>query len=195
MIGLLRGTVWSTEADKVVLDVNGVGYMLHVPANISRLNIGEERVFFTHLIVREDDMSLYGFVNREDKELFAQLLAVSGIGPKAALAMLSSLSVQQIKQAIVQDNSAVLTAVPGIGNKIAKRLVLELKDKMKDADIIESFNPAPAVSREMDAALDTLLVLGFSRAEAREALAKVDKNELTTEAQIKAALSFLAKKP
>ncbi len=196
MIGMLRGTVWVTDSDRIILDVGGVGYLLHVAAGcLADCRQGEEKIFYTHLQVREDDMTLYGFVQREEKELFLQLLGVSGIGPKAALSILSVFQVKQIKSAILQENVSLLTEVPGVGAKTAKRMILELKEKIKDFGLDGgSENLEAGMSSTMNSeALDTLLALGFSRYEAREALNKAtQKGADTTESQVKEALRLLA---
>ncbi|RNC29697.1 MAG: Holliday junction ATP-dependent DNA helicase RuvA [Candidatus Dichloromethanomonas elyunquensis] len=195
MIGMLKGTVWTVEAERVVLDVQGVGYLLYVPSGyLTSMKPGEERIFYTHLLVREDDLTLIGFHHRDERDLFLQLLGVTGIGPKAALSILSAFPVKQIKSAIIREDASLLTEVPGIGSKIAKRLILELKEKIKDTD---SDSPAPdqeSFSGNTNEALDTLLVLGFSRNEAREALSKAEeKGVQSTEDRIKEALRLLAK--
>lgn len=195
MIGMLKGTVWQIDDEKVILDVNGVGYVLNVPSgSLIRLREGEDKVFYTHLQVREDDLSLYGFSNLEEKNLFTLLLGVSGIGPKAALAILSVYPPQQVKAAIIREDVAQLTQVPGIGGKTAKRLILELKEKIKDA-VLEygEAEVAPAAASSAGEAFDTLLVLGFSRIEARDALNKVKNiDEYTIEEQVREALKHLA---
>ncbi|RJE46768.1 MULTISPECIES: Holliday junction branch migration protein RuvA [unclassified Dehalobacter] len=196
MIGMLRGNVWMAEADRLVLDVGGVGYLLHVPvSSMAKIRQGEETVLHTHLIMREDDLSLYGFLTRDEKELFLQLLNVTGIGPKAALSILSAFSVSKIKTAIVCEDVSQLTEVPGIGGKTAKRIILELKEKIKDVDIkagtedLGSFIPA-------NDTLETLLALGFSRYEARDALTRAEKRGLSSmEDQLKEALRLLAGPP
>lgn len=194
MIGMLRGTVWTTEGDKLVLDINGVGYLLNVPTRcLAQLKQGDEIVFFTHLVVREDDLILYGFQSREEKDLFIQLLGVSGVGPKAALAILSAFSVNQIKTAIVKEDYPYLTEVPGIGAKTAKRVILELKDKIKDTVVSSEAGEPAVLSGLADEALETLLTLGFSRNEIRLVLSRVDeKGALGTEERIKEALRLLA---
>lgn len=194
MIGMLRGTVWTTEGDKLVLDINGIGYLLNVPTRcLAQLKQGDEKVFFTHLVVREDDLILYGFQSREEKDLFIQLLGVSGVGPKAALAILSAFSVNQIKTAIFKEDYPYLTEVPGIGAKTAKRVILELKDKIKDTVVSSEAGEPAVLSGLADEALETLLTLGFSRNEIRLVLSRVDeKGVLGTEERIKEALRLLA---
>ncbi|KUO66980.1 MAG: Holliday junction ATP-dependent DNA helicase RuvA [Gracilibacter sp. BRH_c7a] len=202
MIGLLRGTVWVISTDKLVLDVNGIGYIVNTTvACTANVQVGDEISFHTHLIVREDDLILYGFSNVEDKDLFIQLLGVSGIGPKAALAILSTFSVRQIITAIVQENSSMLTEVSGIGGKTAKRVILELKEKVKDKaemyagiDNMDTKNDSTIISSgQGNEEFDYLLALGFSRQEVREALEKIDKNQvLNMEDRIREALRFMA---
>ena len=202
MIGLMRGIVWTIGSDKVVLDVNGVGYIINTAArNTFNVKVGDEKTFFTHLIVREDDLILYGFSNAEEKDLFIKLLGVSGIGPKAALSILSSFTVRQVITAIIKEDSVMLTEVPGIGGKTAKRLILELKEKVKDKAQIYSeidldnktIDDVMILSGHTDEAFDSLLALGFTRAEARAALEKVDKDQaLTTEGRIRDALRYMA---
>jgi len=193
MIGMLRGTVWTAEADRLVLDVGGVGYLLHVPvSSMVKIRQGEETVLHTHLIMREDDLSLYGFLTRDEKELFLQLLSVTGIGPKAALAILSSFAVSRIKTAIACEDVSLLTEVPGIGSKTAKRIILELKEKIKDVDIKAGTEDLGSFIPPNDT-LETLLALGFSRYEARDALVRAEKKGLSSmEDQLKEALRLLA---
>lgn len=203
MIGLLRGIAWEISSDKLILDVNGIGYIVNTtPSCTANVQVGDEKVFYTHLIVREDDLILYGFSNVEEKDLFIQLLGVSGIGPKAAQAIISTFSVRQVIMAIFQENSSMLTEVSGIGSKTAKRVILELKEKVKEkAEIYGSLdnntdnkiNSASATSGQGKEELDYLLALGFSRQEAREALEKVDQGQtLTMEERIKEALRYMA---
>lgn len=203
MIGLLRGIAWEISSDKLVLDVNGVGYIVNTTASCTaNVQVGDEKVFYTHLIVREDDLILYGFGNLEEKNLFIQLLGVSGIGPKAALAIISTFSVRQVIMAIVQENSSMLTEVSGIGGKTAKRVILELKEKVKeqaemygsiDNNIDNKIDSTAMASGQGNEELNYLLALGFSRQEAREALEKIDKSQtLTTEERIREALRYMA---
>lgn len=197
MIGMLRGIVWSIELDKVILDVGGVGYVVHVPAGyLTNMKEGQEKVFHTHLLVRQDDLVIVGFNHQDEKTLFLQLLSVTGVGPKAALSILSTCVVNQIKIAIINEDSTLFTKVPGIGAKIAKRIILELKDKIKETELQTSSGEPIVVSENMNEALDTLLTLGFSRNEARQALSKVNgQTELPLEEQIKEALRFMAQPP
>ncbi|UWG95645.1 Holliday junction branch migration protein RuvA [Dehalobacter sp. DCM] len=193
MIGMLRGIVWVAETDRLILDVGGVGYLLHMPlSSLTKVRQGEENVFFTHMIMREDDLSLYGFITKDEKDLFLQLLSVTGIGPKAALAILSAFPVNRIKTAIVSEDASLLTEVSGIGGKTAKRIILELKEKMKDVELEDTGDDTSGFG-PTDETLEMLLALGFSRAEARSALATVNKKGIaSTEDQVKEALRMLA---
>ena len=196
MIGMLRGKVWEIQAERLVMDVQGVGYLLTVPYGLlSKSSPGQELVVYTHVIMREDDLSLYGFSSFEEKQLFLEMLSVSGIGPKAAISLLSTFGAVQIESAIVSENLNLLTKVPGIGKKTAQRLILELKEKFKGHVSFpaggESYSsPSPLMHSE---ALQTLLALGFGLDEARQALNRQkDSGDLTTEEQVKKALRLLA---
>lgn len=194
---MLRGKVWEIQSERLVIDVQGTGYLLTVPYGLlAKAYPGQELVVYTHVVMREDDLSLYGFVSYEEKQLFLQMLSVSGIGPKAAISLLSTFGAVQIESAIASENLGLLTKVPGIGKKTAQRLILELKEKFKGRSSLPigggSFlEPSfPAHSE----ALQTLLALGFALDEARQALGQVLKvnEELTTEEQVKKALRLLA---
>ena len=197
MIGMLRGTVWEIQAERLILDVQGTGYLLTVPNGLlAKAHPGQELIVYTHLVLREDDMSLYGFATMQEKQLFLEMLGVSGIGPKAAIALLSSFGAVQIQSAIAGENLNLLTKVPGIGKKIAQRLILELKEKFKGQAVLVSgtgvaFEPTLHTQSE---AVQTLIALGFSLEESRRALEQVrgEGEDLTTEEQVKKALRVLA---
>lgn len=130
MIALLRGKVTSVGAGDVVLDVQGVGYHVHVPAGTIVGVLGAEVTLHTHLAVREDALTLYGFVDAAARALFTTLLGVTGVGPKLALAALGTLSATGLRRAVVTEDVAALTAVPGLGKKSAQRMILELREKL-----------------------------------------------------------------
>ncbi|MDQ7095505.1 Holliday junction branch migration protein RuvA [Desulfosporosinus sp. PR] len=197
MIGMLRGIVWEIQAERLVLDVHGTGYLLTVPNGLlSKAFPGQELVIYTHVILREDDLSLYGFSSLGEKQLFLEMLSVSGIGPKAAISLLSTFGAVQIESAIASENVNILTKVPGIGKKTAQRLILELKEKFKGYSALTSDNEgfSAPMSPNHSEALQTLLALGFGLAEARQALGAVRKEgeDLTLEEQVKKALRVLA---
>ncbi len=201
MIALLRGTVWEMEKDKLIIDVSGVGYLLNIPSGrLGNLRVGEEVILHTYMLVREDDISLFGFAERQEKELFIKLLSVSGIGPKAALSILSSFSSVQIITALVQENHVMFTEISGIGSKIARRLTLELKEKFKDYSIEglgkdNSLNADNRPGNEKTGIFEALLALGFTPNEAKIAVHSVNQleAELTFEEQLREALRLLAR--
>ncbi|HYX88187.1 MAG TPA: Holliday junction branch migration protein RuvA [Gaiellaceae bacterium] len=180
MISRLRGTPVARSGDRVVLDVGGVGYALSVTPTASRVaERGEEVTLETYLHVREDALQLYGFGEPAERELFEHLLAVSGVGPKVALAIVSGSPPAELRRAIALEDTARFEAIPGIGRKTAQRVVLELKEKLGAAAV------APAPSRV--GARDALVELGYSVVEAERALARVDP-ELPVEEQVRRAL-------
>ncbi|MHB8126294.1 MAG: Holliday junction branch migration protein RuvA [Desulfitobacteriaceae bacterium] len=194
MIGMLRGRVWEVQTENLVLDVQGVGYLLSVPLGLlAKVRTGQDLFLYTHVHVREDDLSFYGFDSLAEKRLFLLMLGVSGIGPKAALAILSTLAPEEIQGAILSENISLLTKVPGIGKKIAQRLVLELKEKFKGPMV--PVGKTPGIQQANSDALETLLALGYNMAEARQALGQVngELDNLTTEEQVKGALRVLTK--
>ncbi len=170
MIAMLRGRVVLFREDYIVLDVQGVGYKVFTPASAG-LSLGQEVTLHTYLQVREDALALYGFPLLEQLELFELLISISGLGPKSALGALNCMDAAQIRRAVLAEDLAALTRIPGIGKKTAQRLVLELKDKLKPgAEEI----PAVLPSREGPAAeaLEALVALGYTPAEAKSALSK-----------------------
>ncbi|AHF07482.1 Holliday junction branch migration protein RuvA [Desulfitobacterium metallireducens] len=195
MIGMLRGKVWEIQTDKLVLDVQGTGYLLTVAYGLlSKLHSGQELVLYTHVVLREEELSLYGFSSLAEKEIFLQMLTVSGIGPKAALSILSTLGLTQAQSAIAGENLTMLTKVPGIGKKTAQRLVLELREKFKGkVGSGESYISLEGTGIQSEA-VETLLALGFSLEEAKKALAQIltEGRELSVEEQVKEALGAIA---
>ena len=198
MIGFLRGILAEKGDGYIVIDVNGVGYQVFVPANSTAyLNAeGEEVLVYTSMIVREDEMSLYGFSGKGELDAFKKLIGISGVGPKAALAILSAFTLDQLKQAIVFEDAKALQRANGIGKKSAERIVLELKDKFTAAAPDGSYLDAGAADVILDQggrgeAISALVALGYSRGEAASALAGIPENDLTTEEYIKRALKNL----
>lgn len=197
MIGMLRGKVWEIQSERLVLDVQGTGYLLTVPQGLlAKAYSGQEVVIYTHLVIREDDLSLYGFSSLEEKQLFLEMLSVSGIGPKAAISLLSTFGAVQIESAIASENLNLLTKVPGIGKKTAQRLILELKEKFKGHTSFpdRGVSIKDPSSLALSEAHQTLLALGFSLEESKQALSQVlkDGGDLTIEMQVKKALRLLS---
>jgi Holliday junction DNA helicase RuvA len=180
MISQLRGTAVARNGDRIVLDVGGVGYALAVTPTAARLaESGGEVSLDTYLHVREDTLQLYGFGEPAERELFEHLLAVSGVGPKVALAIVSGSSPADLRRAIALDDTARFEAIPGIGKKTAQRVVLELKEKL--GSVAAAPEPGHIGARE------ALVELGYSVVEAEQALADVDP-DLPVEEQVRRAL-------
>jgi holliday junction DNA helicase RuvA len=173
MISRLRGRAVAWDAEGLVLDVNGVGYRLFAtPTAVKKADGADEVVVETHLHVREDALQLYGFADAGERELFEQLLAVSGVGPKVALAIVSGYSPAELRRAIVREDAALFQTIPGIGKKTAQRVVLELKEKMAPLAAVEA--PHLGAGDGHIVARDALVELGYSAAEAEQRLASVD---------------------
>jgi Holliday junction DNA helicase RuvA len=189
MIARLRGKPVANTPEGLVLEVGGVGYLVHAtPAAIRRGDAADEITVETYLHVREDTMQLYGFADRGERELFVQLLAVSGVGPKVALAVVSGSPADELRRAIARGDSARFQAIPGIGKKTAERIVLELKEKLGDP----AFTPVAEGSGEHHVvARDALVELGWSLLDAERALAEVD-DDLPPEERVRLALKKAA---
>jgi Holliday junction DNA helicase RuvA len=182
MISRLRGLPVLT-GDGFVLDVNGVGYLLHATPGVRRAAAaGGELTVETYLVVREDALQLYGFADAEERLLFEQLLGVSGVGPKVALAIVSGSPPAELRRAIALDDTARFEAIPGIGKKTAQRVVLELKEKLGSSALAEP---------RRGAAAPQLVELGYSVLEAEQALASVDP-DLAPEERVRLALRAAA---
>ena len=192
MIGRLAGTLIAKHPPQIVVDVRGVGYELDVPmSTLYQLPAtGADVTLLTHLIVREDAHQLYGFATESERSLFRKLLKISGVGARIALAVLSGMSVADLRDAVSRQETGRLTRIPGIGKKTAERLLLELKDKL-DIAVIE-------VRAESDGAgsdiVDALLSLGYSDKEARFAVTKLESGLSVTEG-IRQALKALSNRP
>jgi Holliday junction DNA helicase RuvA len=189
MIAFLRGRVARKAVGHALLEVGGVGYrLLMSTTSLSALPaVGDEVVLHTHLYVREDELTLYGFESEGERELFERLIAISGVGPKVALAVLSSLQPDALRGAVASDDVALLSSVPGVGKKTAQRLILELKDKLELPGSSIAAGGAGSAGAE---ARDALLALGFTPAEATAALREAPSGA-STEQLLKRALKAL----
>jgi Holliday junction DNA helicase RuvA len=185
VIARLRGRIAGRAGTGVVLDVNGVGYLVHAAPSVHRLGDGDVTVEIT-TIVREDALQLYGFGTADERELFELLLGVNGVGPKVALAIVSGSSPAELRRAIARDDVKRFQAIPGIGLKTAQRVVLELKEKLSLADAGDG---EPAVADLT--ARDALVELGWTLVDAERALAGVDPG-LPVEEQVRHALKKAA---
>lgn len=193
--------VWE---DTLVVESGGIGWNIHVPMSVLEcgLRVGDEVKIYTSFQVREDAMTLYGFLNRQDLQMFKQLLGVSGIGPKAALGILSALRPDDLRMAIISEDVKAISKAPGIGPKTAKRVILDLKDRIKmedilpsssdpqNADLTSSVSGVGDVGKE---AIEALAALGYSMSEATKAVRQVEITEtMSVEAVLKASLRYLA---
>jgi len=188
MISLLQGTIESETEKYVIIDVNGIGYKVHISGNTFK-NLpkkGEKIKLYTYLYVRENIMDLYGFLNPEELEIFELLISISGIGPKGALSVLTVVSIETLKKAIANEESDVLTKVSGIGKKMAEKIVLELKSKVS-----KEFS-GKEVSADSEV-IDALMSLGYKLQEAREAIKKVPEEIEGIENRVREALKLLGK--
>ena len=203
MIGYLKGIIEEVESESLLLDVGGVGFRVYVPSTLldRGVRIGDDVKLYTHMQVKEDDMQLFGFFSRDDLEVFQLLISVSGIGPKGAIGLLSALSADDLRFAVLADDAETITRAPGIGKKTAQKLILELKDKFKLDDAFEKkFRHAgeagsampQASSGEIEDAVQALVALGYSNTEALQAVRKVEgTEEMDSESILRAALKFI----
>ena len=178
MYAHIEGIVAEKDQDSIVLDANGVGYLLNVSgATLSMAPaVGERMKLYCVLNVREDAMELYGFYSREEKRMYERLRSVTGVGSRTALQILSAMSVRDLSIALISGDANALTRVPGIGKKTAQRLVLELKDKVDDAQLTGqavSISPKVNANGPEAEAIAALISLGYSNAEAAKAVAQV----------------------
>ncbi len=197
MIASLDGTVSAVFADSLILEVGGVGYRVFcAPAVLATVRTGERAKLFTHHLVREDAQALYGFLTPEELGFFGLLLTVTGVGPKVALAIVGSRAVGDLQLAILSDDLALLTAVPGVGRKLAARVVLELKEKVAAAGVAAGAAAGGGAAGGESEVVAALLALGYSAAEARQA-SREALMDLTAgsrlEDRVKAALRTLLK--
>ncbi|MCI6647784.1 MAG: Holliday junction branch migration protein RuvA [Oscillospiraceae bacterium] len=202
MFNYLNGTVTELEPNLAVVECGGVGFSLNVSLNTLRdLKLGEKAKVYVDESIREDAFELFGFSTKSEKRCFELLTGVSGVGPKAAMAILSATTPDGLVAAVLNGNEKVITAAPGVGKKLAQRVLLELKDKVGKIDGIDTaaipdLPPAAAVSgtdRNLSDAISGLLVLGYSQAEINGALKGVDTTGMTSEAIIKAVLRQMVK--
>lgn len=194
MIAFLKGRLVHKEPAFVIIDVNGVGYQVNISlATYGQIKNQEDIKLFTHLSVREDAHVLYGFAEESEKKLFQHLISVNGVGPGTAIVMLSYMSAPELKTAIVQENTAALQSIKGIGGKTAQRVIIDLKDKLKREGWSETASTTPADSSNIlrNEALSALLTLGLPKAAAEksvDAVLKKSGNTITLEDLVKQAL-------
>jgi len=191
MIDMLTGQVAAITNQYIVVTVGGVGLRVNVPTNVRDVVSGPGHVLtlYTHLVVREDDLSLYGFSEQDERALFETLLKVSGIGPRIALAIISTLTVERLKNAVAREEPEVLTRVPGVGKKLAQKLILELKDKLA----IDHVTGLAAISDLDTDVLAALTALGYSVVEAQTAIQAIPRDAPDdVEERVRLALQYFA---
>lgn len=201
MIGRLKGILLEKKAPSMLIDVNGVGYEVDVPMTTfyELPKVGEEIVIYTHLVVREDAQSLYGFIRESDRALFRTLIKVSGVGAKLALALLSGITSHDFIKTIRSNDIATLTRIPGVGKKTAERLVIEMRDRLKEllpeTEVQTSATVIPDDALPPDAikdAVSALIALGFKPPEASRMVSRIDSNGLASEEIIRQALQSVS---
>ena len=202
MIGRLRGILLEKQAPDLLIEVAGVGYEVQLPlTSFYQLPaVGVEATIYTHFVVREDAQLLYGFINQAERALFRQLIKANGVGPKLALTILSGMTAQQFVRCVQLDDVSTLVKLPGVGKKTAERLVVEMRDRLKDWGIAPNTPVSDAMQLQDDEALfslpqsaeqdavSALLSLGYSQLQADKAVRAVKQPDMSSEQLIKAAL-------
>lgn len=196
MIAYLKGNIEIKKKDHVIIDVNSIGYKVFMPESaIGELEVGTEAKIYTFLRVREDDVSLYGFLSNEELTMFELLISVGGIGAKSAVSILSNIAPSKFALAVISDDVGTLKKLPGIGAKTAQRIILELKDKIKTEDAVADESSIQKqtikISENAKDAIEALQVLGYSRKDIENELSKLDTEGLSVEEIIKLGLKNL----
>ena len=174
MIAILRGEISQIEDSALIIEVGGVGLRVFAPAPLrTRAKVGEVIFLFTHLVVREDALTLYGFESQADRDLFNMLLGVDGVGPKMALSVLSTMTLDAVQRAVFAEEAELLSRVPGVGKKTAQKIALHLKDKLKPLDALKQ---VAAMSDADSEVLAALTALGYSVIEAQAAIQSLPKD-------------------
>ncbi|MEO0369412.1 MAG: Holliday junction branch migration protein RuvA [Pseudomonadota bacterium] len=178
MIAWLNGTVLEKTAPYILLDVQGVGYEIEVPASTlyELPEVGSRAAIYTHLVVREDAQLLFGFSSRSQRDLFRTLIKMNGVGPKVALAVLSTMTVDELVHCAATDDVSALTKVPGIGQKTAQRMLVELKDRIERdlGEVVEQSISADAKINQQSDAISALVALGYKQTEAARVVKQLD---------------------
>lgn len=190
MIRFLKGIVADILAEEIVLEVGGIGYAIKVPSSVidSIRTTGIEVKLYTYMSVREDDISLFGFISKDDLDIFTKVISVSGIGPKGGLAIISTLSADGVRYAVLSNDAKAIAKAPGIGAKTASKLIIELKDKIdledtfgsKESNVVAN-NVGNIMKNDLTAdAVQALIALGYSNSDALKAVSYIEINENTT---------------
>ena len=195
MFSYLKGTLAEKELNSLVIDVGGVGfYCTSSAVTLNSVgNIGEQVKIFTYMAVREDALELFGFYDKAELQCFKQLISVSGVGPKVAIAILSELTVSQFTTALVSGDFKTITRAQGVGPKLAQRIILELKGKLSEEQLTSGVTSSVEIAsggKEHDA-LEALVALGYAPAEAKDIIAQMHTKDMSAEDIIRMALKFL----
>ena len=194
MIGHLKGKIISKSPPEVLLEVQGIGYEVLCPmSTIYELdNLYDDVLLFTHLSIKEDAHTLFGFITKDEKNVFRELIRVNGVGPKVALAILSNLSVHSLVECISTEDADLLAKTPGIGKKTALKLIVELQDRLSKLDLVGSLANSSEIKQNSNPnskqAIEALQSLGFKAKEANRMVSKIEDQELSTEQLIRLAL-------
>ncbi|MBD1582460.1 Holliday junction branch migration protein RuvA [Pseudoalteromonas sp. S16_S37] len=204
MIGRLSGILLEKQPPEILLDVSGIGYEVQMPMTCfyELPKVGEQAAIYTHFVVREDAQLLFGFNHKKERALFRELIKANGVGPKLGLAILSGMSAEQFIQCVNNEDATTLVKIPGVGKKTAERLVLEMKDRLKnfahdlltpfsDSAILEPMQNPTVEDTPADDAIAALVALGYKLAQAQKAVKNVSQPNMSTEALIKEALKSM----
>ncbi|KAF7766758.1 holliday junction DNA helicase RuvA [Pseudoalteromonas undina] len=204
MIGRLNGVLVEKQPPEILLEVSGVGYEVQMPMTCfyDLPKVGDNAIVYTHFVVREDAQLLFGFNNKTERALFRELLKANGVGPKLGLAILSGMSAQQFVSCVNNEDATALVKLPGVGKKTAERLVLEMKDRLKnwgndlftpfsDSAVIEPASNATIANNAADDAVSALVALGYKLPQAQKAVKSVSKPDMSTEVLIKESLKSM----
>ena len=192
MFNYIRGTISELNPSFAVIETCGIGFEVYTSLRtIASLKVGENKTLYITEAVREDAFDLYGFADKDEKDCFEMLTSVSGIGPKAAISVLSSCSPEALFNAIINNNESALTVVPGIGKKTAQRIILELKDKVKKAENVVSLPVNPAGNNAVEEAVMALNSLGYTGADINSVLKVSDVSGMSSQEIIKLVLKFM----
>lgn len=194
MIGHLKGQIISKNPPEILLEVSGIGYELLCPMSTfyELGNLNDEILLFTHLSIKEDAHTLFGFISKDEKNIFRELIRVNGVGPKVALAILSHLAVPSLIECIANEDSDLLSKTPGIGKKTALKLIVELQDRLSKVELTSSSISNNAIQKSSNPntqqAIEALQSLGFKTKEANNMVSKIEDKDLSTEQLIRQAL-------
>ena len=194
MIGHLKGQIISKNPPEILLEVSGIGYELLCPMSTfyELGNLNDEILLFTHLSIKEDAHTLFGFISKDEKNIFRELIRVNGVGPKVALAILSHLAVPSLIECIANEDSDLLAKTPGIGKKTALKLIVELQDRLSKVELTSSSISNNTIQKSSNPntqqAIEALQSLGFKTKEANNMVSKIEDKDLSTEQLIRQAL-------